>query len=113
MPIPSFRIKGVKEMNEKTYKKRLYFQKNIISRQSQKIDALELKIERLEKKLEEKDEIIDSIEPMRREMTESIKKHKQLKKEYGKIIQELKQMKEIMNVTVYKGRWRLVKFLIK
>lgn len=46
-------------------------------------------------------------------MTEVINEQKRLKNEYEELIQELKQMKEIMNTTVYKGKWRLVKFLIK
>ncbi len=100
-------------MNEKNYKKRLDFQSQMISRQSQQIDTLKLKIETLELKLKEKDEIISSVEPMRREMTENIKEHKRLKNKYRKLVDELKQMKKIMNVTVYKGKWRLVKWLIK
>ena len=100
-------------MNEKNYKKRLDFQQKMISRKSQENDELKLKIERLEQELKEKDEIINSVEPMRREMTDNIKEHKRLKNEYKKLVQELKQMKEIMNVTVYKGKWRLVKWLIK
>lgn len=103
----------VQKMNEKNYKKRLNFQSQMISRQSNQIDVLKSKIEKLEQQLKEKDEIINSIEPMRREMTENIKEYKRLKNEYQKLVQELKQMKEIMNQTVYKGKWWLIKFLIK
>lgn len=100
-------------MNERNYKKRLDFQNKIISRQSQQIDELELKLKKLEEKIKEKDEIINSVEPMRKELTENIKEHKRLKNNYKKLVDELNQMKEIMNVTVYKGKWRLVKWLIK
>ena len=100
-------------MNEKKYKKRLEFQQKIISRQSEQIDALKTEIETLKNKLKEKDEIINSVEPMRKEMAENINEQKRLKKEYKKLIQELKKMKSIVNQTVYKGRWWLIKFLLK
>ena len=68
-------------MNEKKYKKRLEFQQKIISRQSEQIDSLKLKIEKLENELIEKDKIINSVEPMRKEMTENLKEQKRLKNE--------------------------------
>ena len=74
---------------------------------------MKLENEKLNQKLKEKDEIIASIEPMRKEMIESIKEHQRMQNEYRDLVQELRQMKKIMNVTVYKGRWRLVKWLIK
>lgn len=100
-------------MNEKTYKKRLDFQQKMISRQLEQIEDLKVEVEKLKQKLKEKDEIIVSVEPMRIELTESIKEHRRLKNEFQNLISELKKMKEIMNVTVYKGRWRIIKFLIK
>lgn len=100
-------------MNENNYKKRLDFQSQIISRQSKQIDALKLKNEKLEQRLKEKDEILNSIEPMTIEMKENIKEHKKLKNQYKSLIQELKQMKKIINKEVYKNRWWLIKFLIK
>ena len=36
-----------------------------------------------------------------------------ISKEYGELVYELRKMKEIMNKTVYKGRWKLIRFLIK
>ena len=100
-------------MNEKAYKKRLDFQQKVISRQSEQIDELKSEIEKLGQKLKEKDDLINSVEPMRIEMIENIEEHRRLKKEYKDLIQELKKMKEVINTTVYKGRWRIIKFLIK
>lgn len=100
-------------MKDKKYEKRLDFQKDLISRQSEQIENLKKQNERLKEKLKEKDEILSSIESMRIEMKENIKEHKRLKNEYGKLIDELKQMKEILNQEVYRGKWRLVKWLIK
>ena len=59
-------------MNEKKYKKRLGFQQKIIAHQSEQIDDLKLKIEKLENELKEKDEIINSVTPLRNELTKNI-----------------------------------------
>lgn len=100
-------------MSEKNYKKRLDFQNKMISRQSQQIDNLKLKIENLEQKLKEKDEVINSVIPMRKEMTDNLKEQKRLKEQYKSLIQELKQMKKIMNKEVYKNRWWLIRLFIR
>ena len=100
-------------MNEKNYKKRLDFQEKIISRKNEQIEVLKLEIESLKLKLEEKDELINSVTPLRNELTENVKQVKKYKEEYKILIQDLKKMKEIINQTVYKGRWKLIKFLIK
>lgn len=100
-------------MNEKNYKKRLDFQQTVISKKSEEIESLKLENEKLKQKLKEKDEIIASVEPMRKEMTENVKEHKRLKNEYQSLIQELIQMKKTINKEVFKNRWWLVKLLIK
>ena len=100
-------------MNEKNLKKRFDFQQKVIARQSQQIDDLKKQIEKLTLECHKKDELISAIEPMRKEMAENIEESKRLKVQFQKLVNELKQMKKIMNVTVYKGRWRLVKWLIK
>ena len=100
-------------MNEKNYKKRLDFQQDIISKKSEEIESLKLKNKKLEQTIKEKDEIIASVEPMRKEMAENAKEHKRLKQEYQGLIQELRQMKKALNKEVFKNRWWLVKLLIK
>ena len=100
-------------MKEKKYEKRLDFQQKLIDRQSEQIEKLKLKIARLEEKCKEKDEIINSVQPMREELTQNIKKHKRLENEYESLIQELKQMRSIINETVYNGKWKWIKWLIK
>lgn len=110
MPLPLFEVK---KMNEKRYQKNLEFQKNIISRQSDKIESLKSEIEDLKLKCEEKDELIKSVDFLRSELikdTDEIKKHK---KEYEKLINELRKMKDVLNKEVYNGKWNLVKFFIK
>lgn len=100
-------------MNEKNYKKRLDFQQKVISKKTEEIESLKLENEKLKQKIKEKDEIIASVEPMRKEMTDNTKEYHKLKEQYKTLVQELKQMKEIMNKTVFKGRWKLIKFLLR
>lgn len=100
-------------MNEKKYQKRLDFQQQVISKKSEEIELLKAENAKLRLKIEEKDNVINSIEPMRNELAENIKEAKQYKEQSKELIQELRKMKEIMNVSVFKGRWRLIKFLMK
>lgn len=97
-------------MNEK---KRIEFQNKMISRQSKEIDLLKSEIKNLELKIEEKDKLINSIDHLRNELLKNISDVKKSKDEYEELIGELRKMKAILNQTVYKGRWRIVKFLIK
>ena len=100
-------------MNEKNYKKRLEFQQKIISRQSNEIESLNAEIMKLRLQIEEKDNVINSIEPMKKELAENIAEVKQYKNEYKSLIQELKKMKNIVNQEVYRGRWNIIRLLMK
>lgn len=100
-------------MNEKKYKKRLELQQRMISRQSEQIESLNAEIVKLRLQIEEKDNVIRSIEPMRKELEDNIAEVKQYKNEYKSLIQELKKMKGIVNQEVYRGRWKVIKFLMK
>lgn len=107
-------MKGAKKkMKDKKYEKRLDFQQKMIARQSEQIETLKSKVKELELKCKEKDEIINSVTPLRKELTESVKDYKNLKNKYEDLIKELKQMKGIINQEVYKNKWWLIRFLIK
>lgn len=100
-------------MNERTYKKRLDFQKNLITRQSGEIESLKKEIENLKLKLVEKDKIINSVSSLKEELSQNVEEVKKYKNEYRTLIEELRKMKEIINQEVYKNRWWLVKLIIK
>lgn len=100
-------------MNEKQYKKRLDFQQKIISRQSEQIESLKLEVEKLNFECQKKDDIINSVSSLKNDLTKDIEDIKKYKGEYKRLIEELRNMKKILNQDVYKGRWNLVKFLIK
>lgn len=100
-------------MNEKNYKKRLDFQQNVISRKSKEVETLRLENEKLKEKLKEKDELIASVESIRKEMAENVREHKRLQNEYQGLIKELRQMRNILNKEAFNNRWWLIKLLIK
>lgn len=100
-------------MSERNYKKKISFQQNVISRQSKQIEELKLQNEILKSKIKEKDEFINSVSSLRDELIKDSAEVKKYKKEYKKLIDEVRKMKDILNQTVYKGRWRLIKLLLK
>lgn len=105
-------------MNEKKkknnkYEKRLAFQQKMINRQSEQIEKLKSEIEKLTLECQKKDELINSVTPLRNELTENVNTTKKYKEQYKALIQELKNMKKILNKEVYKNRWWLVKWLLK
>lgn len=100
-------------MSEKKYKKKIELQNKLISRQSEQIESLKLQVESLEIECKKKDLLIKSISSLNDEFKEKISEMEKYRKEYKGLIDELRKMKEIINQEVYKGRWKLVKFLIK
>lgn len=99
----------MKKDNEKRYD----FLKEMISRQTEQIESLKLQIEELEAQCEEKDKIINSVNSLKSELTNDVNEVKKYKEEYRILIKELREMRNIMNQTVFKGKWKLIKFLIK
>lgn len=98
---------------KRNYKRDYEFQKRINAKQAKKIESLELQVEKLKLQCEEKDKTIGSIDFLRNKLVEDVKEYKKLKNEYKELIQELRHMKSVMNQEFFKGRWKLVKFLIK
>ena len=100
-------------MDEKRYKKKLEVQQKIISRQSKQIEDLESQVQKLKLELKDKDEIINSIAPLRNKLLESVADADNCKRQYKELVNELRKMKDVFNQEVFKGRWRLIKLLIK
>ena len=101
------------EMSERSQKKRLDFKDKMISRQSDQIESLKLENEKLRLEIREKNELIDSVVPMREELAQHIEEIKGYKNEYKELVGELRKMMSIINNTVFKGRWKLIRFLMK
>lgn len=100
-------------MNEKKYNKKIENQEKMISRQSEQIELLNAQIAKLKLEIEEKDNMINSIAYLKDELIQKNKDIDKYKEQFKKLIEELRQMKKIINLEVYKGRWNLIKFLIR
>lgn len=100
-------------MSAKKYEKKIELQEKLILKQSEQIKSLKLEVNDLRLKCEEKDNLINSTSSLRNELIENVSKIKKHEEEYKELNEELRKMKEIINQTVYKGKWWLVKFLIK
>ena len=94
-------------------KKRLEFKDQIIQRKNDEIESLKKTILDLKIEQDEKDNIIHSVDSIREEFKDIVNGLKDKEKEYDELIHDLRMMKNVMNQTVFKGRWKLVKFLIR
>lgn len=100
-------------MNDKSYKKKYELQNKTVLKQFERIKLLESENEKLKLESKKKDELINSVSSLRDELFQGVNNIKNYEKEYKDLVEELRKMKKIINQTVYKGKWRLVKFLIK
>lgn len=98
---------------KRNYKRDYEFQKKLNARQAEEIESLKTQIDALTSLCEEKDKIIYSVDDLRKELAENVEEIKTKKNEYNSLVNELRYMKKIINQEVYRGRWKLVKFLIK
>lgn len=95
------------------YEKKYETQKKIVLRQLDEIEKLKSSISELEIDSEKRTELIDSITDIRTELYEVIDDLNERREEYTRLIEDLRQMKMVMNQTVFKGKWRLIKLLLR
>ena len=102
-------------MNAKKTKdrKRSDLNNQIIQRKNDEIECLKNKISDLEISCEEKDELINSVDSLRLELKEVIDDLKTKRDEYDRLISELFEMRKVFNQDVFKGRWKLIRLLMK
>lgn len=96
-----------------SYEKKYETQKKIVLRQLDEIEKLKSSISELEIDSEKRTELIDSITDIRTELYEVIDDLSERREEYTRLIEDLRQMKMVMNQTVFKGKWRLIKLLLR
>lgn len=99
-------------MNAKTNKKS-DVKSRIIKKQSNEIESLKAKISELQISCEEKDELINSIEHLRNDLQATIEDLKKKGEEYDRLNADLMQMRKVLGQTVFKGRWKIIKWLMK
>lgn len=95
------------------YEKKYETQKKIVLRQLDEIEKLKSSISELEIDSEKRTELIDSITDIRTELYEVIDDLSERREEYTRLIEDLRQMKMVMNQTVFKGKWKLIKLLLR
>lgn len=113
LPPFSFVVRVAIKMNEKRLNKKIELQKKLISRQAEQIESLNSQVAKLTLEIENRDNIINSVSSLKDDLIQKNKDIDKCKEKYRVLIDELRKMKEILNQEVYKGRWWLVKFLIK
>ena len=79
-------------MKKKNLKKKYEFQENLIKRQFKQIEFLKNQIEQLKIKIQEKNELINSIIPLKNELAQNIAEVKKCKEEYQSLIKEIKKI---------------------
>lgn len=94
-------------------KKKSDLRNKIIVKQVDKIDALQKQISLLEIDNAKKDEIIITVNALRDDLFEIVNELKGKGEKYDGLIAELMQMRSVMNQTVFKGKWKLIRLLLK
>ena len=93
--------------------KKYDFLKKRMNRQTKEIENLSHKIYQLKIENNEKQDLIDSINSIKKDWKESLDTICVQRDEYQKLIFELRAMKTVMKTTVFKGKWKLIKLLMK
>lgn len=104
-------MKAKKRRNKE--QRRNEFANQIIQKKNLEIDSLKNKIMDLQISCEEKDSLINSIDGFRKELAETIDELKAKKQGYDVLMDDLIQMRKVFNQTVFKGRWKIIKWLMK
>lgn len=100
------------KLNKSREQRRIDHQGQIIQIKNDKIKALESKISMLEISCEEKNELINEIDSLRKDMLEVVEDLKAKRKEYDRLMSELVMMRNAMDDAVFGGKWWLVKRLL-
>lgn len=94
-------------------KKKSDLKSRIITRQVDEINSLQKKVSALEIDSVKKDEIIHSIDTICDDLFEIVNELKGKSEKYDELVKELMQMRNVMNQTVFNGRWKLIRLLLK
>ena len=100
-------------MNKNFKNKKSDIKSQIIDRQISEIQRLKQEISKLEIDCEEKNKLINSIDFLHNDLISIIDELKNKRQEYNKLIAELYEMKSVMNQTVFKGKWKLIRLLLQ
>lgn len=85
----------------------------IIKKQFEEIQSLKKAVSDLEIECKEKDEVIGSIDDLRVKFMLAVNDLRLQREKYDELISELKKMKKVMSRECFRGRWRIVKWIIR
>lgn len=94
-------------------KRRLESRNRTIKSQADEISKLRAQIDKLSIDCAEKDELISSVNSLYNEINAALDEIKKERDKYKKLNADLLEMRKIMNKEVFKGRWNLVRFLLR
>lgn len=100
-------------INKSKAKKNNDVKSRIIAKQANEIEKLKAEIVKLQSDSAKKDELVNSIEPMRKELSEIIEDLNDKRSEYSILLSQLKESRKIINKDVFNGKHSLIRFLLK
>lgn len=104
-------------MNKRKSKeqRKLDLSNQIIQRKNDEIESLKNQILDLQIESDDKDELINSIESLRKEFEEIVADLDSYRDEYKELISELLEMRKIMTENLFNSefRWKLIRWLMK
>lgn len=94
-------------------KRRLESRNRTIKSQADEISKLRTQIDKLSIDCAEKDELISSVDSLYNEINAALDEIKKERDKYKKLNADLLEMRKIMNKEVFRGRWNLVRLLLR
>lgn len=88
-------------------------QVSMIQKQADEIRDLKNKINTLQIENERKDELIHLVDTLTTDLQNEIEEIYNLKERYRVLINDLNLMMQIFNTKIFKGRWKLIRLLMK
>ena len=101
------------DVKKQKRKKRESLRKQILQRKENEIRFLKEKILKLQEECRKKDELINSVNDTKKELEAHIESLKKKGDEYDALNEDLMQMRKVFNQTIFKGRWKIIKWLMK
>lgn len=105
--------KNKTKKSKRNRKQQYELHNTIVQKKNDQIESLKSEILKLELDAQKKDELINSVDHLRVELQDIVQDMNDKKEEYDALIEELMLMRKVFNEDFFKGRWRIVKWLIK
>lgn len=94
-------------------KRKSEFKDKIIERKNGEIEVLKELVNELQINCNDKDNIINAVDGFHKELNDIMKDLKEYREKYNALVKEVFEMRQVLNKTVFKGRWKIIKWLMK